>query len=362
MNATIEVENITNFFVSVSECESENENEIDPTVKQNNTKIIQYGFNAINEANISDKIKQLLYYSNHFSVVEEYCFINVKQIDETIMYSPDVKNNNVPKHLLFKYKNERMIDLNSYLFNLPDPTMFIFHTIESFMHILKGLIILNTNDICFFNLSSANIAFNLDCGEKAILHNFQSCLQVDKLNNTFITNIITDINDYTYKPLEVHILFYLIKNNLSTISSSFIEEISEMFVANLSILTLFSKTYKDSYKVACVTSLKKYINKSKLYIINDILEQTDKWDVYSLSVLYLHIFGNISNIFSLSKTVISKITLELSKNIHPDPLKRSGLETVLEKCNALLLNETDWSFVKRLPSNKMTTLFHILSK
>ena len=45
--------------------------------KKYNTKIINYCFYSINEANISDKIKNLLYYANNYLVVDEYDFINI---------------------------------------------------------------------------------------------------------------------------------------------------------------------------------------------------------------------------------------------------------------------------------------------
>ncbi len=53
-------------------------------------------------------------------------------------------------------------------------------------------------------------------------------------------------------------------------------------------------------------------------IIDDILERNKKWDVYGISMIYLQIFGCISRVFSLKGTFMSKITLELSKNLDPD--------------------------------------------
>jgi hypothetical protein len=160
----------------------------------------------------------------------------------------------------------------------------------------------------------------------------------------------------------VHVLFYLIQNNLSTISYSFIEEVCEEFVKKLSFLVLFSEKFGVSYKDACVASLKKYINKPQTEIILDILEHSDKWDVYSLSVLYLHIFGNISRVFSLQPSFISKITTELSKNTHPNPAKRSSLDDLFANYTRLLGEENDWSFANKLPREKMPQLFAILGE
>jgi hypothetical protein len=194
------------------------------------------------------------------------------------------------------------------------------------------------------------------------LNNFQLSLYVSDLNEKYITNIIKKTKDYGLKPLEVHVLFYLIENNISTISYSFIEEITEVFIKNLTILSLFSENYRENYKTSCIESLKKYINKPKDYIINDILYHYDKWDAYSLSVIYLHIFGNISKIFSLKQTFIGKITIELSKNIHPDPFKRSSLHKLLENYNIIFNSQKDWTFINKIENEKMGELFSFLEK
>ena len=355
MNTNIELSNINNHFFLYDENDENDKNN-----KKYKTKIINYCFYSINEANISDIIKTLNYYSNNYAVIDDYDYINISQLSEKYVDKLNLTNNQ--KYLVFKYKNENYVIFNDFLFNLTNPKLFIFHVIESFSYILNSLIGLNKNNICFFNLSPQNIVFNLDCGEKPILRNFQLGLYISNLNPSYITNIINKLEDYTYKPLEVHVLFYLIRNDLHTISYSLIEEISEMFIKNLSILNFFSEKYKESYKITCISVLKKYINMSKNEIIDNILENTDKWDVFGLSVLYLHIFHNISRVFSLKKTFINKFILELSRNIHPDPVMRSSLENLLDCFNNLFNNENDWSYMNRLSSSMMPTLFDILDK
>jgi hypothetical protein len=355
MNTNIEISNINkHFFLDDNHIENKDNN------KQYKTKITNYSFYSINEANISDIIKKLNYYSNNYAVVDDYDYINISQLSEKYIDKLNLTDNQ--RYLIFKYKNENYVFFTDFLFNLTNPKLFIFHVIESFSYILKSLIKLNKNNICFFNLSPQNIVFNLDCGEKPILKNFQLSLQISHLNQSYITNIINKNDDYTYKPLEVHVLFYLIKNDFQTISYSLIEEICENFVKNLSILDFFSETYKESYKNSCISILKKYINEPKNEIIEDILENNHKWDIFGLSVLYLHIFHNISRVFSLKQTFINKIILELSKNIHPNPLMRSSLENLSNFFDKLFNNENDWSYINNLSCNMMPTLFDILDK
>ena len=161
-------------------------------------------------------------------------------------------------------------------------------------------------------------------------------LRLNKLDYKYISNFLTKITNFTYQSFEINLLFYFVNNNLITISYSFIEEFCENYIKNLTFLELFSENYKKIYKEQCIETLKKYINKPKNDIITDILEKNDKWDVYSISLIYLHIFGCISRVFSLKGTFISKITLELSKNLHPDSNKRMTLERTMEVFNELL--------------------------
>lgn len=358
MNNNIEITNIyKHFFLDKKTIDSNDDSQ---ETKKYKTKIVKKYFCSINEAKISNRIKKILYYTNNYLIVEDYDFINIGQLNEKIVEKMNLLENT--KYLIFKYNNDFLIDFNDFLFNIVNPKLFIFYVIESFSYLLEGLIKLNDNNICFFNLSSKNIVFNLDCGEKPILKDFELSLIVSKLNEDYITNIIKNLNDYTNKPLEVHLLFYLIQNDISSISYSFIEEICDFFIKNLTILDLFSDNFKNSYKELCKETLRKYINKPKEVIIEDILEQNDKWDVYSLSILYLHILGNVSRVFSLKQTFISKFVLELTKNINPEPSKRMSLEELKKVYNKLFNEHNDWSFVNKMKNDKMSLLFSNLEK
>jgi len=79
-------------------------------------------------------------------------------------------------------------------------------------------------------------------------------------------------------------------------------------------------------------------------------------------MLYMQIFGSISRVFSLKGNFISKITIELSKNLHPNSDKRMSLEETLTSFNKLLNEQHDWSFVNQLDNSKLEQLFDEFSK
>jgi hypothetical protein len=173
------------------------------------------------------------------------------------------------------------------------------------------------------------------------------------LNEEYITHLIKKVTNYSNKPFEIHILYYLILNNICTISYSFIEEVCEVFMKNNTILQFFSDKYKESYKNMCIESLRKYVNKPRLFIITDILKYHEKWDVYGVSIIYLHILGHFIRIFSIKHNFFNNLFLEISKNIHPDPEKRGNLQNLMENLKILLMNESEWEYMNLLDINKM---------
>lgn len=317
-----------------------------------NSIIIPYHFFSINEAIISDIIKNILFFSNHFIVLDDYDIVHINNSHEThleIIPTPT-------KHFLFKYKNEKIISFYNYLFQQNTPVHFIRAVISSFSSLLNSFILLQNNGICFFHLTPKNIVYK---EEKWILLNFELSLRTSKLNETYFTNILSKIHNYIHKPFEVHLLFYIIHNNISALSYSLIVEFVEEFVNSLYILSFFSESLQSSYKEKCIAFLKQFINIPKQELIRTLLNYYDKWDVYSLSILYFHIFINITKHFSLKDTVLHKISMLLMKNIVPDPNKRSTLALLSQEYENILY-EMNWDFVKQLSSKNMEQLFHLL--
>jgi hypothetical protein len=375
MKTDIEIKQMYKHFFSIKKHKSiknineDYENEKREEEKTWISKIYPCHFFSINEIQLSEIIEQIPYFSNYYDVLYDYDFIkigqmndNYKSIEKTVV---DIKE----KYLLFEFKKRNFIKFNHFWSLCKNPKQLILHTFDSFSHLLNSLIKLQENNICFFNLSSENIVFDMDCGEKPILINFQKSLHTDKMDETYIKNIIGKSSSssglcYTCKPLEVHVLFYIICNNLNTISHTLIEEITETYMKNLSILNFFSLSFKENFKLSCVLSLEKYINKPKTYIIKDIIERKKviTWDSYSLSIIYLHIFGNMLKVFNLKDTCIGKLTILLSKNINPDYTKRDSLNKIQENVDKLFCQYHDWVFVKTINTRKMNLLFNILSE
>ena len=328
---------------------------------EDQTKIIVYDFFSINEIKIGEIIEEIPYYKNYYDIITDYDFIDIGKIGEKIIENVDLDSKNKDKkYVVFNYNDEKRIGFSDFLFKLPNNTnnkQFVFNILNTYSFLLNSLIKLNENGVCFFELSTENIVFS--SYSRPFLKSFKNSLIISDLNTSYIANIVKNIDTYTYKPLEIHVLFYLIVNNEETMSLSFIEAISNNYVKNMDVLSLFSQNYKESFEKSCVETLKKYINRSKSVIIADILKYTHYWDNYSLSILYLHIIGNISKFFSLKGTFMNKFTLLLIQNIHPNPLKRETLKETSKNYDKLF-DSSDWGFINDFSSEKMKKLFHLL--
>jgi len=351
MDTNINILNINKHFFSNKE----------QTLDSNfRNKIVNYSHFSVNEAKICHKIKKIPYYSNFFSILEDYEALNISQLNDDIIEK--LKNTGNMQYYLFKYNDRDAVDFIDFLYNFTSIKKLILDNINAFQHLLYGLHVLNENNVCFFDISPKNIVFLENYREKPVFSNFKFSLILNKLDITNISHILNKLDDFTYQPLEIHIIYYFTRHEITTISYTFIEEFCEEFVENLNILRLFSENYRKKYKEECIETMRKYINRPRKEILDDILERNDKWDVYGISMIFLHIFGCISRVFSLKGTFISRITIELTRNLHPDSDKRMSLEETLNVFNKHLNEENDWKFVNNLDNNKLTQLFDELAK
>jgi hypothetical protein len=290
-----------------------------------------YVFFTQNHINISEIIKRIPYYYTKYYVIEGYNNVKIGELSKNIFYANKIDYRQ-EKYVLVKYRNECFESPRHYWMKMPGQDFF-HEIVNSYVNLLNSLIELNEKDICFFNLSMNNISFDKNGMIK--LKNFEKSLIKSKMNEEYIQTFIEKMDDFTMKPLEVHLLFYLFKNDMATLSMTTIEPICAYYVAKLQILDLFSQAYREKYLEECIKSLKKFINLSRKEIIKIILNQIDTWDNYSLSVIFFHIFGNIIKVFSLRGTFITKISKILLNNIHPEPSHRQSLQTTLQDYNSI---------------------------
>lgn len=317
-------------------------------ISSTETVICLYDFFCINNIKICEKIKENYNLPNNYLIINDYNPISINEINEK-KYNYNTNINN--KYVLLEYNSEKHLDFYNFLFNLPNPKLFIFHLLDSYEFLLNSLSKLQEINVCFFNLSVKNVVFTKKY--KPILQNFETSLLLDKCCNIeYFLKMFDKIDDYVCKPIEIHVIFYLIKNNEDSLSFSSIDSICNNFVKNTEILSLFPQNFKEEYYKTCMNCLKKYINKPKIEIIKSILTYSNTWDNYELSILYLHIIGKVSTTFLLKDTFMNKLIIILTKNIGADPTTRNTIIETINHLDALFYEYPNWDYINLIPYEK----------
>jgi hypothetical protein len=340
------------FFCKYRNSINNTTNNTDPN---NNIEFKQINFVTKNEINITNQIKKIPYFFHNFRVITQIKL--VQDLQQTQMNVTINKSDHTKFILIYYAENNGCYLRTYYLTNLKTPKQVILHTMESYLHLLKSLIMLEKNKITFLDLSPSTVIIE---DNRPFLQNFENSILNEHIDELYITAIIKNIKDFTYKPLEIHLLFYLIVNDIPSLSHSLSYEIGNHFIETMPLLQLFSQEHRENYKKECTAFLNSYVNQSRTHIIKDIIQYYYTWDNYSVSILYLHIFGNLLHVFSLPNTFVSEIVNSLFQNISIIPSKRERLQNSLTNFNQLFHKHTDWSCVNNIPQEKMDLLDEVL--
>jgi hypothetical protein len=345
MNLSILKELVVSNFVDNANNEEE----------RNSYQTCAFDFECINEIRISNLVKNqfnTVVRPFHFNIVNSHQFIMLKDLNLNIISSPI-------KYVLLEYNLDlsKYQPLSHYLSTVEYPSAFLSTMLDIYSKIISDLLELEKMDICFFHVSANDIL--VDQNSNAILSDFKKSLFLESEEEDYFMKVVQNIKSHTYKPIEIHLIHYLLKVNDAPLSYSSIDEISIYFAENMDFLNHFGQEYKTKYYHDCVRHLKsKYLNKPKDYILNEIRRESLKtWDNFALSILFLHIFKNTIEVFSLNHTIINDLVLMLKQNLDPVPTERHTLSYTLNALGDLLLKHQDWASLRLIPKSKMKTLY-----
>jgi hypothetical protein len=337
------------------------------TERKINTKQRQiihiYNYLCRNHIFLCDKIERIKFYKERFDIIEKFDFLTISQVNKQMISFFDEKDvtDKSDKYVLLHFNNNKYMSFSDFLFHLPDFSLFLLHTLNSYSYLLESLTILQNNYICFFNISSQNIVFSQY--HVPILQNFKNSLLITNYDEYYIKQIINSKSDFTFCPLEIHLLFFLIQNTDSkTITETEIKDVINHYISSL--LDCFSPEEKIEHHNKCINALKKYIDKPYSFIMEDTCKNVSTWDNYGVSVLYLHIFYNISEFVNTpsSSSFLTDLIHLLKQNIDPDPLKRETIIKTSTRLQELYEKYPDWGFVKSFSKVNMMELYEKILK
>jgi len=311
--------------------------------KQKIHKIININFFIKNELKNQEKLRKINNITSRFYLCQNTSELKITQIDGN-----DIKINNInTKHddtILLEYEKRELTNFKTYLKNSASPKKYILNIINSYKYLLNSLNLLVSNNICHNHINFDSIL--VDNSDYQVISNFSFSIDYSHKDiEHYIKHfIITYDPSYIEWPIELHILSYLLTNNLNSLSSYNIESIIHDFTINNNILSAFGSSFVSSYKEEAEKYFKKYINQNYEYILTDIIQHAHTWDNYALSILFLRILiGTHRSIGIKNKFIILFMKL-LVCNINLNPLKRVSIDMTINNFNNLLdiLEPTDY--------------------
>ena len=330
MNPSIQVDQIP-FFLYCSK------NKVRGEKKQETMKpsLYLYDESCKNLLFLSQKIQKIENYQEYFRIPEK-----IKKIEK------DEKGQN---HVWLYYPVNTLlpdIPFSTFLLQNKNPKQLLFYLQDSYQHLLKSIQLLQKHHLCYFALSSQTILFE---STKPLLIHFDSTIQTNDRNlSNKIMQTIQSLDNFSHQPLEVHVLYFLWKNELSTLSYTQIEEISSHYVKTMPIFSLFSDSDREKYKDRCIETLKLYVNQPQKEIVEKLIPFSPTWDNFALSVLYLYVVEKVIRSYSLKNTFFNGWFSLLIKELDPEPSKRVSIKQTMEQFEHLYEEYPDWSFVKSL--------------
>jgi hypothetical protein len=314
--------------------------------KENAYKLVINDFFVINEIEIVKRIHVIIYYKTHFHVFNKISYTNISLFEHESAFPVSKQILRDDKHILLEFGTEEVIYLKEYLKALSSPRIYIYNIIEIYRHLLRSINLLVHhnivhNHICFESIVMQKMAYS-DSYSYALITDFSLSINIAKASmningSDYMKHFIIEFNSsYLEWPMEFHILAYLLTNKLDSLSSYNIHTIIDEVINNHSILKTFGPSIVSSYKEEALQYYQKYINVSYTDILTDILQYSNTWDNYALSIMYLRILIGLHKSIKKDNKFIILFMKLLVTNIHVNPLKRGSIDSTTNKFESIV--------------------------
>ena len=306
------------------------------------TKIKPHNFFTKNEININNSLYLLEHKRNRYITIKNARKLRINEVDEDIIKETEIIKGN--EYIIIKYEEnegEYIEGITNFLYNKGEKE-YIYGVIESYYYIIKTFYQLQKEGIIYYNFTSEKIKFKDIYNPHCLLYDFEKSLMERRININnrnkneiieYFYNIITKTQNFTFKPFEVHVLFYLYKMEEQYLSKYKITQIIDKYVDNMGSI-LKGQTEKI-LKEECHKFMEQFINKNKEEIMIQLISYYTTWDNYSMSILYLHLVENIIQGYKTQMRFMNKFQDILIQNLSQNPHQRMTIEDTINKFNDL---------------------------
>ena len=287
--------------------------------------IVQNSFFLQNEIHAFNILESILNYEKYFYIFDSFEYTTYNEITKKDRSNIITESN----YILLNYKDKTLYSLYDYILSIENNNHKFRIILDSYLYLLEAINITSENNLVHNNINNNTIFLNDLSIIKPIIMKFDYSMHITYEN----INLLEFVKPYLleYMPFELHVLSFLFNNQLDSLSNSNIELIINNIFASIYVNILNEQNF-TKYKEEAYHFLNKYINKSILFIVNDIFVYYKTWDNYNLSIYYLDILKK-----SNANTNLYPFLNILLQNIHPNPNKRYNIkESITLVENSLL--------------------------
>lgn len=301
------------------------------------SKLHKKNYHVVNEYNVGKMVTKILLYNYYFAPVVNMCNIDIAKIDrkERDMCRVITRSNTDSKFVIMKMPYIKNINLIKYITNPNiEKKEIITYILDSYKFLLNSLMILNMSGVVHFDFKIPNILIESKTKTPLII-DFGLSIPVASLNSkTYSKYFYTYNASYYIWPMDVHIINYIINVN-SVLTYDDLNMLVNTSVDTNPALKIFSDDFVKRFKETAMNVYKKYINMPSIDVVNELIENHNTWDNYSLSIMFLSLINFISYDGFTDNKLIKDFSEIMLLNIHPNAKKRLSFEETKKKYNKL---------------------------
>ena len=349
-------------------CKKETKRNSNASSSEYVSKLVKNNFSSENEIRIGKIIQGIPFYSLYYVPVIQSCAASLAKVNEreikncsiisgkssstsTATTATTATNAGSKKFILLKMKYVENIKFTKYLLSISNKKHILNTLFDTYSYFLFSLEQLMKNGIVHYDFKWDNAVIDLKT-ELPVILDFGISIPINLLLDLDKDQDDTDTYEayrdyfYIYFPeyslwcIEIHLINYVL-NKHSRITPESLQGTIETYVDSNDAFTILSPEFIDRYKKLCYSTMERFINQSRKYVIGECLKYWNTWDNYALSISYLQVIKFISTSGFTSNQFLISFSEILMDNIHPDPSRRSDYATTRYKYKSIFYQDVN---------------------
>ena len=352
-------------------CKKETKRNSNSSSSEYVSKLVKNNFSSENEIRIGKLIQGIPFYSLYYVPVIQSCAASLAKVNEREIKNCSIisgkssststattaTNAGSKKFILLKMKYVENIKFTKYLLSISNKKHILNTLFDTYSYFLFSLEQLMKNGIVHYDFKWDNAVIDLKT-ELPVILDFGISIPINlllDLDQDQVQDQDQDDTDtyeayrdyfYIYFPeyslwcIEIHLINYVL-NKHSRITPESLQGTIETYVDSNDAFTILSPEFIDRYKKLCYSTMERFINQSRKYVIGECLKYWNTWDNYALSISYLQVIKFISTSGFTSNQFLISFSEILMDNIHPDPSRRSDYATTRYKYKSIFYQDVN---------------------